>query len=289
MDYSAWVDRARRFLRSLAHLPLPLSVHCSICGPHRQDPGEWLHTEECSLPPELRRFLSTASERCCFGYSWRMTEDVRRELEGIVPAGTILSGGGDLCEGAKYSNYDHREFFDGLFPMLGEQAQAAFEAMMPEDLRAAMESQQIGTPDFFGIIQQDFGRSLNDPLRSRGLIPLLEVHEIDWEAWGCVRSVLEPPESWKLALTLCLESDSVDGERRVLCVDASSHMSQVICESLDEFLLAWEQASYLTPTREMLGLWSDSTGRLSPNPGNARQLREVLHAAAAPREKPPWT
>ena len=73
-----------------------------------------------------------------------------------------------------------------------------------------------------------------------------------------------------------LECDEHNGARRVVFVDATAPEGQVLSASFDEFLLAWEQIAYLTPTRENLDPWLDSSGMLRPNASQARRLRSIL-------------
>jgi hypothetical protein len=118
MDYAAWADRAKAFVRGLAGLPAPVRLSDEIEVAAADDPHplglhhrEWLDSDECSLPSEIREFNYLASQRSCFQYRWAPTPLWKGRLREYVPESELLTGGGDLCEAAAYSNYDNREWF----------------------------------------------------------------------------------------------------------------------------------------------------------------------------------
>ncbi|MEX2560414.1 MAG: hypothetical protein WD403_10895 [Pirellulales bacterium] len=158
MDYAAWADRAKAFVRGLAGLPTPvrLSDEIEVAAAEDSNPlglhhREWLDSDECSLPSEIREFNYLASQRCCFQYRWAPMPPWKGRLSEYVPESELLAGGGDLCEAAAYSNYDNREWFSEfckgkpfMQPLLerrGTPDQDALLTLMPleNDSRIALE------------------------------------------------------------------------------------------------------------------------------------------------------
>jgi hypothetical protein len=112
MDYVAWTKRASSFLRSLTHLPGELDLDDGIEPPSADEhTQQWLRSDGCSIPSELKAFIATASRRCYFRYRWKPPAELQAELGNLFPGHVKLTGGGDFCEAAGYSNYDHRQWF----------------------------------------------------------------------------------------------------------------------------------------------------------------------------------
>jgi hypothetical protein len=115
VDFAKWTRAASAFLRRLTRLPGRVNVCDEIEPPANDDyHHEWLASDKCSLPPEIKRFLSTASRRCRFHYEWSPPPDHRHPLSTLSPNQQTLTGGGDFCEAAKYSNYDNASRRSGI-------------------------------------------------------------------------------------------------------------------------------------------------------------------------------
>jgi hypothetical protein len=113
VDYVAWVQRARAFIRGLAGLPGMITLDDGIEPPATDEfDRQWLDSDKCSLPPEIKRFVSSASARCYFRYEWTPPREWAERIREIVPIGDCLRGGADFCEKARFSNYDHRDWFE---------------------------------------------------------------------------------------------------------------------------------------------------------------------------------
>ncbi len=102
-DFAAWTHRASTFLRRLIRLPGEIGIADSIEPPGDSEfDQEWLHSKECDLPSEIRHFVSTASARCSFWYRWVPPPDLCRSVSDLLGERTAITGGGDMCELAKY-------------------------------------------------------------------------------------------------------------------------------------------------------------------------------------------
>jgi hypothetical protein len=127
MDFVAWVNRAKAFVRGMASLPGKI-VLCDNVEPPAIDEhsSSWLNSKQCSLPGEIHRFISTASKWCSFYYRWKPTPEWGQRLESILPGVKSLLGGANLCEGNRYFLYDNRFSFRDFFgtSMFGAQSAA---------------------------------------------------------------------------------------------------------------------------------------------------------------------
>ncbi len=116
VDFAEWTRGVSAFLRGLCRLPGRIEIMDDIQPPATDDFHRgWLASDKSSLPPEIGLFLSSASRRCCFRYKWSPPPDDQHRLSALFPNQQTLIGGGDLCEAAKYSNYDRRDWFTDSF------------------------------------------------------------------------------------------------------------------------------------------------------------------------------
>ena len=74
-----------------------------------------LNRTKCHLPPEVHRFVATASQWCCFSYEWKPTWELLDRLHEIFPAYDSLTGGASFCEADRFANYDHRAHLQTYF------------------------------------------------------------------------------------------------------------------------------------------------------------------------------
>lgn len=120
LDYCAWINRARRFLQTVAHLPGMIRVSNSIAAPEETDfYRESVDELRGVLPDSVHRFVSDASSRCAFWFEWTPPPAMLNRLQRFYPALESLNGGGDLCEKAAYSNYANRGVLEKLLPGFG--------------------------------------------------------------------------------------------------------------------------------------------------------------------------
>ena len=90
LDCAAWTTRAKRFIRGLARLPGELNLSDDIEVPGLETfSRDWLESDECSLPPEVHRFVATASQWCCFSYQWKPPAELLDRLHEILPGSPI--------------------------------------------------------------------------------------------------------------------------------------------------------------------------------------------------------
>ncbi len=117
LDYLAWCERLRTFLKQAARLPGAVSVSDSIQRPEDEnDYPTSLAEVHSSLPPEVFGFLRNASARCAFDYDWMPTAGWRERFSEFYPQLDSIRGGADLCEMAAYSNYANRDLIANLIP-----------------------------------------------------------------------------------------------------------------------------------------------------------------------------
>jgi len=99
IEIEAWIHRARAFIRGLAHLPGTLVLSDEIePAPNDDYHRKWLESDDCSLPPEVHRFVSLGSARCAFHYQWTPPAGLRRQVQEILPGCETVCGGADFCE-----------------------------------------------------------------------------------------------------------------------------------------------------------------------------------------------
>lgn len=219
-DYAAWAGRASAFLRRLTRLPGAIEVADEIESPATDDHSlEWLESERCGLPPEIRHFLRNASRRCCFRYQWTPPGPLCDSLGEILPDHSVLRGGGDLCELAKYQVYSHRDWFRDprnslpfgslllgdkqLFgTMAGDEASGLLPLMeLKGGDRIALGAQPAG--DFRPVVYVDkFG-----PSAARSLAPTFERFLSDWEAISYVEPHADTLAPWLDPITGRLKPD----------------------------------------------------------------------------------
>jgi hypothetical protein len=110
LDYLTWTERARTFLRGLAWLPGKVELCDDVEPPGQSDRDRraYLRSQRCSLPPEIRQFVGSASQHCSFFYRWSPSADWRPRLHSVVPGIETVKGGADLCEVIGYDLYDGR-------------------------------------------------------------------------------------------------------------------------------------------------------------------------------------
>jgi hypothetical protein len=115
MEYASWTHRASLFLRKLTHLPGEIAISDGIAAAGDDDhTKDWLQSAKCSLPPELRDFIATASRGCYFSYRWKPNGGLPALLAGIYPNRSEITGGADLCAASNFQCYDNRDFFARL-------------------------------------------------------------------------------------------------------------------------------------------------------------------------------
>lgn len=168
MDYAAWVHRAKCFVRRFALWPGVVHASDSAEPPASHDAYslEWLRSPECSLVSKVKRFITEGSARCCLHYEWKPVGNWYERLGAILPEHPSLLGGGDLCEAARYSNYDHR---DRLRELEDESAR------MAQDLLS--EHLDDGLMDVVWAAMNAHSRA-DEALRERGLLTLFPTPSI---------------------------------------------------------------------------------------------------------------
>jgi hypothetical protein len=198
LDFAAWAQRVSAFLRCLTRLPGAIDIEDTIYPPATDRYElDWLESDECGLPYEIRRFLSTASLRCAFSYQWKPPTGYLIAGSEVLPDRNLLQGGADLCEAAKYRNYANRDWFrDNLDPLydsfgLKESSKPShiFGAMAEEQSRGRVPILEIEGGE--GVISLD--RQATDgewavvyvekagDLNSRLFSPSFEQFLLDWE------------------------------------------------------------------------------------------------------------
>jgi hypothetical protein len=120
LDYLKWTQRARAFIRGLAGLPGRIRLDDSVESPGKDDAERraWLHSRMCSLPPDARQFVESASQWCIFQYRWSPPRVWLQSLQALLPGCEMVSGGADLCEANRYYLYDGRDQFQAMFKSL---------------------------------------------------------------------------------------------------------------------------------------------------------------------------
>lgn len=258
MDYSAWVERASSFLRSLTHLPGEIELDDAIEAPGTNDDHmrSWLWSSKCSLPAELKAFVATGSQCCSFRYRWKPPEQLRGNLGAMFVNREQLTGGASLCGAYKFHNYDNREWFQHDFPTLMEDAALSIGTMLAPEV-----AELLPIRNMMGAIAKSTG--VEDDERDYGRVELLALEGGD-----------------KISLGL----DVIGGTRPVIYVNQNALDKRlVISTCFDEFLLAWEQLCYITPSLDNLSPWlSPEHGRLNPRDSWAPLLREILTRTAGP-------
>ncbi|MEX0725848.1 MAG: SMI1/KNR4 family protein [Planctomycetaceae bacterium] len=247
MDYTAWTKRASDFLRNLATLPGTIDVEDGIQPANAsQYISDWLASDRCSAPPEVKAFLSAASGRCFFFYRWLPPQHLESEIEALLPGHREIAGGGDLCDPSPLNLYDSRFWFrDVIIPQIGTATERQFQ--MTEQAKEFMKRSII----------ENVG--LNDPDRSTGRIVIMKLDDGE---------------------KIAIEAEPRDSTRAILLIHADDPARRhVISHSFDDFLAVWEQLSYLPPTLDNLAPWLDpTTGQLVPSRDLCRvkRLRELL-------------
>jgi hypothetical protein len=241
----------------LTHLPGEIDLEDGIEPPGTDDDTQhWLQSEECSLPPELKTFVATASRHCCFRYRWRPPEQLEL-IRALCPGRGVLTGGADFCNSCGFMNHDNRQWFEHGFPLLFEEAASTLAGIVPPEFT------QLPSRDMMDSLM----KSVTDAGRVHGLIALLTLEGGD---------------------QISLDCGAGSSARPVVYVpSAEPAKRQILSASFDEFLSDWEHVCYVTPNLENLMTWFDlAGGRLRPNPAKARLLREILTAASVERSSP---
>jgi hypothetical protein len=259
MDYAAWSRRVSIFLRGMTHLPGEIEINDGIEFPGTDDfTQDWLRSDDCSLPTELKAFLTMASKRCCFRYRWRPTEQLHAKIHDLFQGRSEITGGADFCESARYQNYDNRDWFQHDFPTLLTDATASLMQQLPSEFAALFAS----TPgnDMMESVMKSAGVTNTD--RVHGRITLLTLEGGD-----------------QISL-VCKETEAT---RPVVYVSSTEPKeSRTLSASFDQFLLDWEQLCYITPSLENLRPWLNSaTGILDPDSSKTARLREMLMSASS--------
>jgi hypothetical protein len=247
-DIAGWVQRAKTFIRQIANLPGFSELNDAIEPPATDEHSRvWLQSEKCSLPPEIHRFLSQGSKRCCFHYHWTPPTGLLPEFQRVFPGRDSIGGGADLCEAARYSIYDNRGHFRDL--VKGQQQTIL---QMFANAGHNVDKLQIPHP----------GIDLND----RGSLLVLAPRIGDQE--------------------LALQLSQVEADRGVVCVPGTGDRTPVkVSSGFEQFLLEWERIYYLSPTIENLRPWLDpDTGLLRPAQEAVRRLESLFSAASIRRD-----
>lgn len=225
VNFAEWAKNASTFLRGLTYLPGRIEIADEIEPPANEDYHRaWLASDDCSLPPEIVRFLASASRRCFFLYRWSPPPDLRQALSDLFPGQETLIGGGDFCEGNCYSSFEKRDQLAGL---LG--------------------------PTLLGSL----GWDRMEVERSRGYLRLMALPNGD---------------------TISLQLDPAGGTRCVSYLPADPAAEpRVLSPSFEQFLLDWQQLSYIQPSLEFLAPWLDSaSGRLNADCEATAALKDLL-------------
>jgi hypothetical protein len=136
-----------------------------------------------------------------------------------------LTGGASLCGAYKFHNYDNREWFQHDFPTLMEDAALSIGTMLTPEVAELMPIRNM-----MGAIAKSTG--VEDDERDYGRVELLALEGGD-----------------KISLGL----DVIGGTRPVIYVNQNALDKRlVISTCFDEFLLAWEQLCYITPSLDNL-------------------------------------
>lgn len=120
LDFLKWAGRARAFVRGLAGVPGKVELNDAVepPGKHDRDKRKWLRSGQCSLPPEIHRFVESASVRCTFAYCWTPPATWLPRMQAHLSNGDLVIGGADLCEANGYYLYDGRHEFRSVFESL---------------------------------------------------------------------------------------------------------------------------------------------------------------------------
>jgi hypothetical protein len=262
MDYAGWTKRASSFLRSLTDLAGDFAAYDAIEGLGNDDyTQEWLRSVSCSLPPELKAFIATASQRCVIHYQWKLPPEFHWVFAELYPGRYELVGGGDFCEAARFQVCDDRPWFQHHFlPQLMKTAAEIIPPLPPDSTPSLASAMEFMTNTLMSNVV--------DSEHAHGRITLMNLEG-----------------GAKISLAPSVEESS----RTVVYVDPSDPAKKhVLSSSFDDFLMSWEQVGYIAPTLENLQPWLDpASGRLDPSHSGKPLLRDLLTSAAktAKRER----
>src|SRR5688572_14785817 len=137
LNYAAWIERAKAFLRRLPQLPGEIEIHDAIESPVNSAYDlELFASPRCPLPDAIRAFLTTASQRCTISYAWTPTVDI---LGGLNPR-TSFSAFGDLCEFSRYSLAFRDDGSEDSSDLPGESMFDKLEGQLPDWLVNSMRT-----------------------------------------------------------------------------------------------------------------------------------------------------
>ncbi len=217
MNYSAWTKRASEFIRSLNELPGDVEIYDSIEPPDRDDYfKEWLASDRCRIPPELKDFISTASRRCLIGYTWSPPIDIVRSYPEYFLNTNTLVGGGDFCEAAGYHAYDSRALIRH-FPENALPNAAEDKTDRPDRLVPVME---LSNGDYVcleldseHVAGQVFYVSTSDPSQTRPISPGFDEYLSVWEKMCYLHPTRENLSPWLYANSAYLNPDEAKAAR----------------------------------------------------------------------------
>lgn len=243
MDYAAWADRASHFLRGLTHLPGEIVVSDEIKPPGADSwTQEWLRSERCSLPPELREFVASGSRHCSIYYRWKPPRRLRGALGEVLKDRIEVEGGAGLCNSSEFSNFDRRS-----------------PTHVIDEQRAKWAALGL-TEDLLEFALDTGGAS--DVERSHGRISLHELGNGDRLSLVCDAAHPSRPV--------------------VYVTKGQSEAVRKISPSFDQFLSDWEHVCYLTPTPDNFErYWKPEHGFLRPDSEMGRRLRGLLSSSHA--------
>ncbi len=227
IDFTAWVMRARQFLRTLAYLPGSIVLSDQVDQPADHHCQEWLNSDDCAATSEVRQFLRSASQDFAMNYDWTPPDHWNSRLSEFCPIAKMISGGAGLCNWYELNIYNHnwfRDFFTAPKDYL----------LTPSDFDAAKQPGgllKIGVFDQEHRLSIEIGPSGED----RGVVHTFvsgagprhrlslsfEQFLIDWENICYIRPHLENLQPWLDPTTGLLCPDPDKSRRlRALFADA---------------------------------------------------------------------
>lgn len=249
MNYAAWVGRAKEFFSGLTNLAGQIESHTGMEPPGTDEHSlEWIRTDDSGVPLEIKVFLVEASQRTWMAYRWIPPSDVLEKMSRIWPDRTELTGGGDLCELARYSTYDPSgKIFGPLIREAYQEIESEFSSEMPE-LLANISAETLAAS--FGGVDQG---------RAAGLVPFLILGDgarLSLDTGSAGPGVPAP--------VVYTPKDRFDAPR-------------LISVNFDQFLRDWEELRYLTPDLEPLRPWlTGPEGQLQVSGEKATLLQSLF-------------
>jgi len=220
LDFAEWTRGVSAFLRGLTRLPGRIDIMDAIEPPADNEyDREWLDSEKCSLPSEIRCFVCSASRRCCFRYEWSPPPEYRHRVSALFPNQQTLIGGGDFCEAAKYSNYYNRDWFarSGVAGMFGLAAISG--RMEPERCHGRVPLMEFPNGDVISLqlLKSNGARPVvyvaaNTTAESQVLSTSFQQFLLDWQRLSYIQPTLEFLSPWIDSASGQLNPDSREAD-----------------------------------------------------------------------------